>query len=74
MLRPSDEARANPALDRVFALGLEIWGDPDTVRVFLERPHPLLENAKPIDLLRSGAAGAQRVLDLLERGRNGSAA
>ncbi len=69
----SNEVRASSAADWVFAVCLQIWGDADVVRAFLQRPHALLEGARPVDLMSAGEPGAKRVLALLGRGMYGSA-
>ena len=40
---------------------------------FLERPHPLLDGATPLDMARSCSAGAHAVLNLLRRAEAGVA-
>ncbi|MDA7956894.1 MAG: DUF2384 domain-containing protein [Gammaproteobacteria bacterium] len=52
-------------------LGLIYRGDADKVRLFLGRPHPLLDGETPFDIVCSGAAGADAVLNLLRRARAG---
>jgi putative toxin-antitoxin system antitoxin component (TIGR02293 family) len=59
--------------ERLFGLGLVIeaasraWrGDTARIDAFLRRPHPLLESMSPLELARSGPAGAQAVLSLID--------
>jgi putative toxin-antitoxin system antitoxin component (TIGR02293 family) len=62
------------AVTRVFQRLLRIYhNDADTVARFLERPHPLLDGKRPIDLATGTVAGADLVLDLLERADAGMA-
>ena len=69
-----EEGERAARLAEVWALAMEIWGDADTVRVFLGRPHPLLDGTRPLDLVLASEIGARLVRDVLERGRYGSAA
>ena len=46
-------------------------GDRSAIEVFLDREHPLLEGNTPLDLARSGSAGAEAVLNLIRRARVG---
>jgi putative toxin-antitoxin system antitoxin component (TIGR02293 family) len=60
---------------RVYALALRIYrGDRDRVMRFLERPHPMLAGQAPIELATSSSAGADAVIDLLNRAEAGFAA
>ena len=46
-------------------------GDPDRIEAFMARPHPLLEGATPFDMARSSSAGADAVLNLIQRAEAG---
>ena len=48
-------------------------GDRSAIEVFLDRAHPLLEGNTPLDLARSGSAGAEVVLNLVRRAQAGMA-
>lgn len=49
-------------------------GDRNAVEAFLGRRHPLLEGVTPLDLARSGSAGAEAVLNLIRRAEAGMVA
>ncbi|WP_187393861.1 antitoxin Xre/MbcA/ParS toxin-binding domain-containing protein [Oceaniovalibus sp. ACAM 378] len=48
-------------------------GDVRAISAFLNTPHPLLDDATPLDLARSSSAGADAVADLLTRAEAGFA-
>ncbi|MEM6549214.1 MAG: antitoxin Xre/MbcA/ParS toxin-binding domain-containing protein [Pseudomonadota bacterium] len=48
-------------------------GDRDRIMAFMTRPHPLLDGEAPFDLARSSSAGADAVLNLLDRAEAGVA-
>ena len=61
-------------VDRVVdAVSRAYRGDQDAVEAFLNRPHPLLEGETPLDRARSGSAGAEAVLKLVQRAEAGIA-
>ena len=53
------------------AVILAYRGDRDRTEAFLTRPHPLLERQTPLDMARSSSAGADAVLNLLQRAEAG---
>ncbi len=55
------------------AVGRAYCGDQGQINGFLNRPHPLLHNDTPFDLARSGSAGAEAVLSLLDSAEAGVA-
>lgn len=55
------------------AVGRAYRGDKARVDGFLTRPHPLLEGETPLDLAVSSSAGAEAVLNLIERADAGVA-
>ena len=55
----------------VDAVSCAYRGDRSAIEVFLDRAHPLLEGNTPLDLARSGSAGAEAVLNLIRRARVG---
>jgi putative toxin-antitoxin system antitoxin component (TIGR02293 family) len=59
---------------RVWALAVETWGSDDKARAFLNRPHPLLGGALPIDAVFATEVGAREVEDILGRLHYGTAA
>ena len=61
----SEAARVVDALGRVYR------GDSDAILTFLNRPHPLLDGKTPLDVARSGSAGAEAVLNLIRRAEAG---
>ncbi len=59
---------------RVLHEALSLWhGDGDSVRRFLNRPHPLLEGRTPLDVARDSVAGAELVGQIIGRARAGVA-
>jgi putative toxin-antitoxin system antitoxin component (TIGR02293 family) len=59
---------------RVWRVAIDVWQDEDAARAFLERPHPLLEGRKPIDLVLANEPGAKLTEDILGRLKYGTAA
>ncbi|MEO1020813.1 MAG: antitoxin Xre/MbcA/ParS toxin-binding domain-containing protein [Pseudomonadota bacterium] len=57
----------------VDVVGRVYQGDIDRVRAFMTRSHPLLDGETPLDLARSGSAGADVVLNLVLRAEAGIA-
>lgn len=60
-------------LANIWSQALQVWKSPEDAREFLYRPHPLLENRTPIDLVLENEIGAQLVADVLGRLEHGSA-
>jgi putative toxin-antitoxin system antitoxin component (TIGR02293 family) len=58
----------------VWAQAVRIWRSEAAARSFLDRPHPVLGNRKPIDLVLENELGADLVRGVLGRLENGSAA
>jgi putative toxin-antitoxin system antitoxin component (TIGR02293 family) len=58
----------------VWALAIEVWGTPDAARAFLNRPHPMIEDRKPIDIVVQSEIGGEMVSQILGRLQYGSAA
>jgi putative toxin-antitoxin system antitoxin component (TIGR02293 family) len=54
-------------LAKVFAIGLDIYGDPTKVRKFLQRPHMMLDDKAPLDVALATGPGADAVINLLGR-------
>lgn len=70
----SDEGTRLARLARVWSLALEVWQSEAEARAFLFRPHPMLEDKRPIDVVIQSEIGAELVLDTLGRLKYGSAA
>ena len=70
----AEESGRLARLAGVWAAAIDVWKEPETVRTFLFRPHPLLGNRSPIDLALGTDLGAQMVEQLLGRLKYGSAA
>lgn len=54
-------------LARVYSMALSIFADESKVRQFLERPHMLLDNKRPVDVTLSTGPGAEAVINVLGR-------
>jgi len=57
-----------------WALAEEVYGDKDTARMFLERPHPLLQNRAPLEVAIETDVGGQMVKEILLQIQYGTAA
>jgi putative toxin-antitoxin system antitoxin component (TIGR02293 family) len=72
-LSPQEGARL-ARVARVWGLALDVWQSEGEARDFLFRPHPMLEDARPIDVVIRSEIGAELVLDILGRLKYGTAA
>jgi len=70
----SDEGTRLARVARVWGLALEVWQDEDEARNFLFRPHPMIEDKRPIDVVIQNEFGAEMVIDILGGLKYGSAA
>jgi putative toxin-antitoxin system antitoxin component (TIGR02293 family) len=70
----SDEGTRLARVARVWSLALEVWQSKEEARDFLFRPHPMLEDRRPIDVVIQNEIGAELVLDVLGSLKYGSAA
>lgn len=70
----SREGEVVARLAGILAFATEVWGDIDTAREFLMRPHIMLEGRRPIDLALKSEIGAAAVTEILGRLQYGSAA
>lgn len=70
----SDEGTRLARVARVWGLALDVWQTEDDARDFLFRPHPMLEDKRPIDVVIRNEIGAELVLDILGSLKYGSAA
>jgi putative toxin-antitoxin system antitoxin component (TIGR02293 family) len=59
-------------LAEVWSDAIRVWKSEEEAREFLSRPHPLLENKKPLDLALESEIGAQLVRDVLARLEHGA--
>ena len=59
---------------RVWALALEVWQAEAAARDFLFRPHPMIEDKRPIDVVIQSEFGAELIIDILGRLKYGTAA
>lgn len=70
----SDEGTRLARVARVWSLALNVWQTEDDARDFLFRPHPMLEDRRPIEVVIQSEIGAEIVLDVLGRLKYGAAA
>jgi putative toxin-antitoxin system antitoxin component (TIGR02293 family) len=70
----SDEGSRLARIARVWGLALDVWQTDVDAREFLFRPHAMLEDRRPVDLVIQGEIGAELVLDILGSLKYGSAA
>jgi putative toxin-antitoxin system antitoxin component (TIGR02293 family) len=60
-------------LASIWTMALGIWKSEEEVRAFLNRPHPLLDRRRPLDLVLENEIGADLVRSVLGRLEYGSA-
>ncbi|MBV9777902.1 MAG: DUF2384 domain-containing protein, partial [Acetobacteraceae bacterium] len=72
-LSPEESARV-ARLAQVWALALEVWGGEEEARAFLFRPHPMLDERRPIDVVLANEFGRPLVEGILGALQYGSAA
>lgn len=70
----SEEGMRVARLARVWNLAVEVWGSEDESREFLFRPHAMLEDRRPVDVVIQSEFGAEMVVDILGGLRYGTAA
>lgn len=58
-------------LVKVREFALEIYKDPAAVERFLSRPHLMLDDRRPIDVVLEDESGASAVINLLGRAAYG---
>lgn len=73
VLSPEEGTRL-ARLARVWSLALDVWGDEAEARDFLFRPHAMIEDKRPIDVVIQSEFGAEMVVDILGSLKYGSAA
>lgn len=66
----ADESERTERLARIIALAEALWDNERETRVFLNRPHPLLDNETPLKVARTelGARRVERLLHDVEHG------
>ena len=74
--RPSGVVRpeAFARFRTTWAEAVDVWGDEDTAQEFLRRPHAMLNDRRPIDVVLESDEGARSVEEILGRLKYGSAA
>ncbi len=70
----AEEGTLLARLARIWGLAVEVWQDEEEARAFLFRPHPMIEDRRPIDLVIQSEFGAEAVLDVLNGLKYGTAA
>lgn len=70
----SDEGTRLARVARVWSLALDVWQNEQDARDFLFRPHPMIEDKRPIDVVILSEFGAEMVIDILGGLKYGSAA
>ena len=63
----TEESDRLARIAKVFAFGLEVFGDDAKVRSFLDRPHPMLDDQAPLEVALATGPGADAVINLLGR-------
>ena len=63
----TEESDRLARIAKVFAFGVEVFGDEAKVRRFLERPHPMLDDKEPLEIALATGPGADAVINLLGR-------
>jgi putative toxin-antitoxin system antitoxin component (TIGR02293 family) len=59
---------------RVWGMAVDVWQSEEEARSFLFRPHPMIEDECPIDLVLRNEFGAELVVDILGGLKHGAAA
>ena len=54
-------------------MALDVWKSEEAARAFLNRPHPMLEGRKPIDVAIQSELGADMVKSILGELKYGTA-
>ncbi len=69
----ADEGARVARLASVWALARDVWGSDEAARDFLFRPHPMLEDRAPVDVVLANEFGRPLVEGILGRLQYGSA-
>ncbi|MFH1794887.1 MAG: antitoxin Xre-like helix-turn-helix domain-containing protein [Pseudomonadota bacterium] len=72
-LSPDEGARL-ARIARVWGMAIDVWRSDEDARAFLFRPHAMLDDRQPIDLVIQSEIGADLVFDVLGGLKYGSAA
>jgi len=70
----SEEGMRLARVARVWSLAHDVWGSEQAAREFLFRPHPMVEDKRPIDVVMQSEFGGEMVIEILGRLKYGSAA
>lgn len=70
----SDEGTRLARLARVWGAAVDVWQSEADARDFLFRPHPMLEDRRPIDVVIQSEFGAEMIMDVIGRLKYGTAA
>lgn len=70
----SEEGTKVTRLARVWSVALDAWGSDGEARGFLFRPHAMLGDKKPVDVILQSEFGAEAVIDILGGLKYGTAA
>ena len=70
----ADESARLARVARVWAVALDVWKTEEATRTFLFRPHPMIEDRRPIDVVIQSEFGAELVVEILGRLKYGTAA
>jgi putative toxin-antitoxin system antitoxin component (TIGR02293 family) len=62
-----DEGNRLFRVAEVYSFAEEVFGGEDRARTFLNRPHQMLDNKRPIDVAMATAPGADAVINILGR-------
>lgn len=71
---PPEQSNRVYQAGKVVGFAMSIYGSEDKVRDFLTRPHPMLNDQRPLDVALESGAGADTVINLLGRGAYGGGA
>ena len=66
--------RAWRASRRIWSRAVEVWKEPEAARDFLTRPHPMIDDRPPLDVVIRSEFGGELVMEILGRLQYGSAA
>lgn len=79
-LRAKPKGKMSPRLSakvvrlaRIWICTIQVWTEPAAAQKFLFSPHMLLRGKRPIDVASSNEIGAELVINILGRLRNGAA-
>lgn len=63
----TEESDRLARIAKVFVFALQVFGDEEKVRSFLERPHPMLDSKLPLEVALATGPGADAVINVLGR-------